>query len=34
VRWGVGTDPNIMTASLRAVVTSFVRQRAGGVVES
>jgi hypothetical protein len=27
VRWGVGTDPNIMTASLRAVVTSFLRQR-------
>lgn len=27
VRWGVGTDPNIMTASLRAVVSSFLRQR-------
>jgi 2-isopropylmalate synthase len=29
VRWGVGTDPNIMTASLRAVVSAFMRQRAG-----
>jgi 2-isopropylmalate synthase len=28
VLWGVGTDPNIMTASLRAVVSSFVRQAA------
>jgi 2-isopropylmalate synthase len=28
VRWGVGSDPNIMTASLRAVVSAFVRQRA------
>ena len=27
VRWGVGTDPNIMTASLHAVVSSFLRQR-------
>ena len=28
VRWGVGTDPNIVTASLRAVVSAFLRQRA------
>jgi 2-isopropylmalate synthase len=28
VRWGVGMDSNIMTASLRAVVSSFLRQRA------
>ena len=27
VRWGVGTDPNIMTASLHAVVSAFLRQR-------
>jgi 2-isopropylmalate synthase len=27
VRWGVGTDPNILTASLRAVISSLVRQR-------
>src|SRR4051794_19932949 len=27
VRWGIGTDENILTASLRAVVSSFVRQR-------
>ena len=27
VRWGVGTDANIMTASLRAVVSAFLRQR-------
>jgi 2-isopropylmalate synthase len=27
VRWGVGTDPNIVTASLRAVVSAFLRQR-------
>ena len=34
VRWGVGTDPNIMTASLRAVVSAFLRQRAdSGVAE-
>jgi 2-isopropylmalate synthase len=26
-RWGVGTDPNIITASLRAVVSAIVRQR-------
>jgi 2-isopropylmalate synthase len=26
-RWGVGTDPNIITASLRAVVSAMVRQR-------
>jgi 2-isopropylmalate synthase len=32
VRWGVGTDPNIMTASLRAVVSSFLRHRSGGSV--
>ena len=28
VRWGVGTDPNIITASLRAVVSAFMRHRA------
>ena len=28
VRWGVGTDANIITASLRAVVSSLLRQRA------
>jgi 2-isopropylmalate synthase len=28
IRWGVGTDPNIMTASLRAVVSAFMRHRA------
>lgn len=28
VRWGVGTDENIVTASLRAVVSSLLRQRA------
>jgi 2-isopropylmalate synthase len=27
VRWGVGVDPNIMTASLRAVVSAFMRHR-------
>jgi 2-isopropylmalate synthase len=27
-RWGVGTDPNIITASLKAVVSAIVRQRA------
>jgi len=27
VRWGIGTDPNILTASLNAVVSSFLRQR-------
>jgi 2-isopropylmalate synthase len=32
VRWGVGTDPNIMTASLRAVVSAFLRQRAAAAV--
>jgi 2-isopropylmalate synthase len=26
VRWGVGTDPNIITASLRAVLSAFERQ--------
>ena len=33
VRWGVGTDPNIMTASLRAVASAFLRQRAAAAVE-
>ena len=33
IRWGVGTDPNIMTASLRAVVSSFLRQRAAAVAD-
>ncbi len=28
IRWGVGTDPNILTASFRAVVSSVLRQRA------
>ena len=32
VRWGVGTDPNIMTASLRAVVSSFLRHRSAAAV--
>jgi 2-isopropylmalate synthase len=32
VRWGVGTDPNIMTASLRAVVSALLRQRAAAAV--
>ncbi len=27
VRWGIGTDPNITTASLRAVLAAFERQR-------
>jgi 2-isopropylmalate synthase len=27
-RWGVGTHPNIITASLRAVVSAILRQRA------
>jgi 2-isopropylmalate synthase len=27
VRWGVGTDPNITTASLKAVLSAFERQR-------
>jgi 2-isopropylmalate synthase len=27
VRWGIGTDPNILTASLRAVVSAVLRQR-------
>ena len=26
MRWGVGTDPNIITASLRAVLSAFERQ--------
>ena len=26
-RWGLGTDPNITTASLRAVLSAFERQR-------
>jgi 2-isopropylmalate synthase len=30
VRWGVGMDSNIMTASLRAVVSAFLRQGAAG----
>jgi 2-isopropylmalate synthase len=33
IRWGVGVDPNIMTASLRAVVSAFLRQRASAAVE-
>jgi 2-isopropylmalate synthase len=32
IRWGVGTDPNIMTASLRAVVSALLRQREGATV--
>jgi 2-isopropylmalate synthase len=32
VLWGVGTDSNIMTASLRAVVSSFLRQRSGASI--
>ena len=32
VRWGVGTDPNIMTASLRAVASSFLRQREAAAI--
>jgi hypothetical protein len=27
VKWGIGTDPNITTASLRAVLSAFERQR-------
>ncbi|MGE0059022.1 MAG: 2-isopropylmalate synthase [Dehalococcoidia bacterium] len=27
IRWGIGTDPNILTASLHAVISSFLRQR-------
>jgi 2-isopropylmalate synthase len=27
IRWGIGTDPNITTASLRAVVSAFERQQ-------
>jgi 2-isopropylmalate synthase len=27
VRWGIGTDPNILTASLNAVVSTLLRQR-------
>ena len=27
VRWGIGIDPNITTASLRAVLSAFERQR-------
>ncbi|HEX5139805.1 MAG TPA: alpha-isopropylmalate synthase regulatory domain-containing protein, partial [Dehalococcoidia bacterium] len=34
VRWGVGTDPNIMTASLRAVVSAFLRQGAAEKVRT
>jgi 2-isopropylmalate synthase len=30
VRWGVGTDPNILTASLRAVVCAHERHRKAG----
>ena len=26
IRWGIGTDPNITTASLRAVLSAFERQ--------
>ena len=26
IRWGIGTDPNITTASLRAVLAAFERQ--------
>jgi 2-isopropylmalate synthase len=33
IRWGVGTDPNIMTASLRAVVGAFLRQRGAPPVD-
>jgi 2-isopropylmalate synthase len=29
VRWGIGNDPNITTASLRAVLSAFERQRRG-----
>ena len=29
VRWGIGIDPNITTASLRAVLSAFERQRRG-----
>jgi 2-isopropylmalate synthase len=32
VRWGVGLDANIMTASLRAVVSAFLRQRTAAAV--
>ncbi len=32
VRWGVGTHPNIMTASLHAVVSAFLRQGAAAKV--
>jgi len=34
VRWGVGTDPNIMTASLRAVVSAFMRQASDTIVRT
>ena len=34
VRWGVGTDPNIMTASLRAVVSAFTRQASDTLVRA
>jgi len=27
VRWGIGTDPNIITASFHAVVSTVIRQR-------
>ena len=27
IRWGIGTDPNITTASLRAVLSAFERQQ-------
>ena len=27
-RWGIGTDPNITTASLKAVLSAFERQQA------
>jgi 2-isopropylmalate synthase len=30
VRWGVGSDPNIITASLRAVLAAAERQKTGG----
>ena len=29
-RWGIGTDPNITTASLRAVLSAFERQHFAG----
>jgi 2-isopropylmalate synthase len=34
VRWGVGTHPNIMTASLHAVVSAFLRQGAATAVSN